>query len=155
MAFSSLFIMLFSYAGIAAGYFLGKIAPEERKPLRKAVLTLQHLSIITALIAGWFGAYVRKNTALMLSLLAIVLMVIYLHTLAKGALKQYRISLTSIALAVFIMFSSGSMVIVTASCAFAFFTCLGIVQTTSKLSSLMELASETFWFLVVALITLL
>ncbi len=147
--------MLIAYLGIVAGFFLGKIAPEERKPLRKAVFTLQHISVIGALIAGWYGAYMQKNIVSMLSLLAVAALVLYIHTKAQGTLKKYRISLTSIALGIFLAFSSGSMMLFVASCTFIFFTCLAVLETNSKLSSLMVLASQTFWFLVAALISLL
>ncbi len=155
MALSLLFILLVSYLGIIAGYFLGKIAPEERKPLRGTVIILQHISAFLAFVSAWIGAYFIGSISLMVTLLALVLMIIYTHTIAKGVLREYRLSLTSIVLGMFILFSSPQVLLFTASCAFIFFACLGIVKTTSKLNSLWNLAKETCWFLAVALLALL
>jgi hypothetical protein len=155
MDFSLFVLMLVSYCGIVAGFILGKIAPEERKPLRKAVISLQHVSIFVAFATSGVDAYVRANTRLMLSLLGLVLIIIYLHAKATGFLKDYKVALTSAALGMFVVFSSAHVALVTASLSFVFFACLGILETTSKLSSLVALALRTFWFLLVALLTLL
>jgi hypothetical protein len=155
MEISSFLIMLVAYFGIVAGFFLGKIAPEERKPLKNTVRILGHIAGLVALGAALIGAYFNKNSILMAVFVALAALVIYAHTASIKTINRHQLWIASIVFGIFLVCTTGNTKLFVSSGTFVFFTSVSILETNSNIPSLGRVAIQTCWFFTPLLLTLL